>query len=124
MIAAIFMLSPGAPSRVQRICRHWRLAGMKRRRLSILLILVISFLLTFCWINAYGFDLSAIDASASRENDTDDTEDSPDAQLNYTGAEAPLRLSSPSFDHHLFTSRISFSLLGLPVLFSASTLRC
>ncbi len=97
---------------------------MKRRRLSILLILVISCLLIFSCINAYGFELSAIEASASRENDADDTEDCPNAQLHYTGAVVLIKVLLPFLEHDLLRFRSSFSFPSLPILFSASSLRC
>ncbi len=97
---------------------------MKRRRLSILLILVISCLLIFSCMNAYGFDLAAIDTSASRENDADNTEDCPDAQIHYTGAVVLMKVLLPFLEHDLLRFRPSFSFPSLPILFSASTLRC
>ena len=97
---------------------------MKRRRLPILLILVVSCLLIFSCINVYGFDLGEIDASASREKADDDREDSPDAQVDYTGVAALLKLSPPSLDHQVLTFHFSCFLPALPILFSASILRC
>ena len=97
---------------------------MKRNRLSILIILAMSFLFIFPYVNAFCYDLLGANDCASRGNADGDTEDSPDAQLDYTGVTAPLKVSFLFLEGYFLRFLSSFSLPALRILFSASILRC
>jgi len=97
---------------------------MKRNRLSILIILAMSFLFIFPYLNACCYDLLGTNDCASRGYTDGETEDSPDAQLNYKGVKAPLKVSFLFLEGYFLRFLSGFSLPALRILFSASLLRC
>jgi hypothetical protein len=97
---------------------------MKRDPLSILLVLAMSSLLIFFCVNACYDDTMGTNDFATRGNEDGDTEDSPDAQLDYTGVTVPLKASFLFLEGYFFGFPAGFS-LPIPLILSpTSTLRC
>jgi len=97
---------------------------MKRDRLSILLLLAMSFLLVFSYISD-GYDpTTGANDSATRENLDGDREGSPDDLLDYGGVTALLKLSSHFLKGYFLGFLSGFSFPTLRIHFSPSILRC
>jgi len=99
-------------------------AGMKRNSLSILLILVMSFLFIFPYVNACCYDLMGTNDCASRGDSDGDTEDSPDDQIDQPGVNPPLMGSFLFLKGYFLDFLSGFPFSTLLILFSTSILRC